>query len=157
MESQIVSPFTVPPPKPTETEKIQKDYFESTMKVKDGFLKMNQLLIIDKDQKILDLENMVIDLSNKLKKIEKENKDLVKKVKKHEKQWETAHDECNKDYRDLEDDVNNYADENESLKQELYQCKFKEKHIEGSRNKNKKKDYDEKCVRLEIENLKSSK
>ena len=114
MESQIVSPFTVPPPKPTETEKIQKDYFESTTKVKDGFLKMNQLLIIDEDQKILDLENMVIDLSNKLKKIEKENKDLVKKVKKHEKQWETAHDECNKDYRDLEDDVNNYAKENES-------------------------------------------
>ena len=140
MENQVSSPFVVPPPKPSETEKIQKDYYESTMKVKDGFLQMNQLLLIDKDKKIFDLEDKVIDLTNKLKRLDKENKDLSKKVNVIES-------------TDLEADINSYADENEALKEELFKCKFKEKHTEGSRNLNKKKEYDDRCVKMGIENL----
>ena len=153
MANQVSSPFVVPPPKPSETEKIQKDYYESTMKVKDSSLQMNETMIIDKDKIIFDLEDKVINLVNNLRKLEKENKELNKKVEKYKKKSEDIHDECDREYGELEADVNSYADENEALKEELFKCKFKEKHIEGSRNLNKKSNYDDKCVKIGIENV----
>ena len=32
----------VPPPNPTESEKVQRDYFESTIKLKERWIEMNQ-------------------------------------------------------------------------------------------------------------------
>ena len=43
--------------------------------------------------------------------------------------------------------------ENDFVKNELFLCKFKEKHKEGLQDKNKVKDFDRKCVAIEIENL----
>ena len=39
------------------------------------------------------------------------------------------------------------------MKNELFVCKFKEKHKEGLQDRNKVKDFDTKCVAIEIENL----
>ena len=154
MENQVPSPFSIPPPDPTETEKIQRDYYESSLKIKDGFLEMNDKTILIQNQRIQELLTKNIEMEKIVNKLQRQNKELVNKVKDYEKQIEAEHEECDKQYWDLEDEFNKYAEENETIKQELYKCKFKEKHIEGSRNQNKKRDYDEKCVTLELENLK---
>ena len=154
MENQVQSPFSVPPPELSKTEKIQRDYYESTLKVKDGFLAMNDNTILNQTMKIQELYQKIYDVETIVEKLKKENKILTHDIKKHEKQYEAEHQDCEKEFRDLEEDFYKYADENEALKEEIFKCKFKEKHIEGSRNLNKKKEYDEKCVKIELENIK---
>ena len=52
MEKQVTSPFVISPPNPTESEKVQRDYFESTIKLKDSWIQMNQQTIADQNKTI---------------------------------------------------------------------------------------------------------
>ena len=55
MEKQVTSPFVVPPPNPTESEKVQRDYFESTIKWKESWIQMNQQTLAHQNRTIQEL------------------------------------------------------------------------------------------------------
>ena len=134
-----IYPFAVPPPQPTLIEKYQKESYDSMVKLNDGWLKMKDLAIDALNDQINQLNKQTVDKSTE-----------IANLKMHIK---TNHGPLVKRIGDLEKELKEAKEKNELLKNELYKCKFKEKHIEGSQDKIKRKDYDKKCVALEISNL----
>ena len=55
---------------------------------------------------------------------------------------------------ELEEELNEVYYENDLMKAETFKCKFKEKHELGSRDQNKKVEYDKKYVNIEVANMK---
>ena len=131
---QDLSPFIVPPPKPTIYEEFMKNNFELQISNLESLMNLQKDIIASKE----------LELSNQAKKIEEMKKEIDEKL---------DHSRCIQEIKTIVEKLKTIKEENDSIKHELYECKFKEKHIEGIKDKNKIKDFDRKCVAVEIENL----
>ena len=138
--NQQVNPFSTPPPEPTLMQQFQKKNYELMEN-------MNNNLIAMKNKTIEDLNKQVFHLSA-------QNFELSALVKKFKSGKKESHKTCDDDYKKLGEELDHIEGENETLKNELFKCKFKEKHKRGSQDKNRKKDYDKKCVELQVQNIK---
>ena len=138
--NQQVNPFSTPPPEPTLLQQFQKKNYELMENMNNNLIQMKNKMIEDLNKQVFQLNAQNRELSA-----------MVKKLKCGKKE---NHKSCADDYNRLGGELDQVEGENEALKNELFKCKFKEKHKFGSQDKNKKKDYDKKCVDLEVKNIK---
>ena len=97
---------SIPPPEPTLIEKIKKTNHEMMETMFTSHLGMG-------DSMVYNLNNQVATLNNKIAKLNKTIHNLQAKSKED-------HDACDEEYNNLEQQLFETQDENESLKQEKH-------------------------------------
>ena len=135
--SKSFSPFIVPPPKLTFHEELLKKNYDLQISNLENQIRLQKDMMKSKDEMLLGQAKRINELS-----IQVQNNSTKK-----------DHSECIKKINEMIKHLTKSKSENDLIKTELFKCKFKEKHKEGYEDFNKSKDFDRKCVAIEIENL----